>query len=85
MSTPSMQDHVTTPIFDEDWGADEELLLLEAIEMYGLGNWSDVADHVSTKSKQKCEQHYYDVYLSSSTAPLPVGMSARIRLVVYQS
>lgn len=26
-------DHVTTPIFEEDWGADEELLLLEGIEM----------------------------------------------------
>ena len=36
-----------------------------------MGNWSDVADHVGTKSKQKCEQHYYDVYLNSTTAPLP--------------
>ena len=26
-------EHVTTPIFEEDWGADDELLLLEAIEM----------------------------------------------------
>jgi len=64
-------DHVTAPLFEEDWVADEELLLLEAIEMYGLGNWSDVADHVGTKNKAKCEQHYYDVYLNSSTAPLP--------------
>eukprot|EP00457_Paulinella_chromatophora_P005684 gb/GEZN01005701.1/.p1 GENE.gb/GEZN01005701.1/~~gb/GEZN01005701.1/.p1 ORF type:complete len:533 (-),score=102.82 gb/GEZN01005701.1/:165-1715(-) len=66
-----VMDHVTTPIFDPDWGADEELLLLEAIEMYGLGNWSDVAAHVDTKSKIQCEQHYNDVYLSSDTAPLP--------------
>eukprot|EP00808_Paulinella_micropora_P024718 g29535.t1 len=66
-----VMDHVTTPIFDPEWGADEELLLLEAIEMYGLGNWSDVAAHVDTKSKVQCEQHYNDVYLSSDTAPLP--------------
>lgn len=38
------------PLLDECWGADEEILLLEAIEMYGLGNWSDVSDHVGTKS-----------------------------------
>jgi transcriptional adapter 2-alpha len=38
------------PLFDEAWGADEEILLLEAIEMYGLGNWSDVSDHVGTKN-----------------------------------
>jgi transcriptional adapter 2-alpha len=39
--------------------------------MYGLGNWSDVADHVGTKEKQQCEQHYYAVYLESKSAPLP--------------
>eukprot|EP01006_Ploeotia_vitrea_P041768 TRINITY_DN66571_c6_g1_i2.p1 TRINITY_DN66571_c6_g1~~TRINITY_DN66571_c6_g1_i2.p1 ORF type:complete len:719 (+),score=379.88 TRINITY_DN66571_c6_g1_i2:58-2214(+) len=74
-----VMDHVTTPLFDEEWGADEELLLLEAIEMYGLGNWSDVADHVSTKSRQKCEQHYYQIYLTSRTAPLP-DTSAPLRV-----
>ncbi len=37
------------PIFDEYWGADEELLLLEAIQMYGIGNWLDI--HVRTLSR----------------------------------
>ena len=27
------------PILTQDWGADEELLLLEGIELRGLGNW----------------------------------------------
>lgn len=66
-----VMDHVTTPIFTSDWGADEELLLLEAIEMYGLGNWSDVSDHVGQKSKHQCEEHYHEIYLNSRTAPLP--------------
>ena len=30
--------NVKTPLWTEDWGADEELMLLEAIEMYGMGN-----------------------------------------------
>lgn len=64
-------EHVRQPLFDERWGADEELLLLEAIEMFGFGNWSDIAEHVSTKTKTECEQHYNAVYLSSATAPLP--------------
>ena len=35
--------------------ADEELLLLEAIDMSGLGNWAAVAEHVGTKSKEVCK------------------------------
>ena len=35
--------------------ADEELLLLEAIDMSGLGNWAAVAEHVGTKSKEACK------------------------------
>lgn len=46
------------PLFDEMWGADEEILLLEAIEMYGLGNWTDVSDHVGTKNWLGMS-HYY--------------------------
>ena len=64
-------EHVRQPLFDEKWGADEELLLLEAIEMFGFGNWSDIAEHVSTKTKTECEQHYNAIYLTSATAPLP--------------
>jgi transcriptional adapter 2-alpha len=73
------QHHVTTPIFEEDWGADEELMLLEAIEQFGLGNWSDVAGHVGTKKKNECEDHYFAVFLTSATAPLPVLISPRYR------
>lgn len=64
-------DHVTTPIFEEGWGADEELLLLEAIEMFGFGNWAEVADHIGQKTKEQCEAHYHAIYLDSATAPTP--------------
>jgi len=64
-------DDLSFPLFTLDWGADEDVLLLEAIEMYGLGNWSEVAEHVGTKSKTQCHGHYFDVYVNAPTAPLP--------------
>ncbi len=64
-------DDLSFPLFTLDWGADEDVLLLEAIEMYGLGNWSEVAEHVGTKSKTQCHSHYFDVYVNAPTAPLP--------------
>lgn len=41
-------------------------------EMYGLGNWTEVAEHVGTKSKLQCIDHYNDVYMTSPCFPLPV-------------
>ena len=62
----------TTPAKDKeaasassDWTAEEELLLLEGIEMFGMGNWKDIAEHVATKSDRKCEAHYMIAYLST--------------------
>ncbi|KAJ7599264.1 hypothetical protein C8J56DRAFT_916247 [Mycena floridula] len=59
------------PIFTDDWGADEELLLLKGIASQGLGNWKKVADHVGTRTKEEVEQHYNSVYVDSITWPLP--------------
>ncbi|EKM54820.1 uncharacterized protein PHACADRAFT_163214 [Phanerochaete carnosa HHB-10118-sp] len=59
------------PIFTEDWGADEELLLLEGISLQGLGNWQAIAEHVGTRTKEEVEQHYKSVYIESPNWPLP--------------
>lgn len=56
-------DRVSIPIFEQDWGADEELVLLEAIEKHGFGNWADVAKNLRSKGQHKCEEHYHSVYL----------------------
>jgi len=64
-------DNLSFPMFTMDWGADEEVLLLEAIETYGLGNWTEVAEHVGSKTKLQCHAHYFDTYVNSSTTPLP--------------
>ncbi|CAO3698162.1 unnamed protein product [Rhizopus stolonifer] len=59
------------PIFSEDWDADEELMLIEAAEKMGMGNWQAISDYVGTKNKLDCEQHYLDVYVASPDWPLP--------------
>ncbi|KAI4284294.1 MAG: hypothetical protein L6R35_004939 [Caloplaca aegaea] len=60
------------PIYTRDWGADEELLLLEGLEVYGLGSWSDVADHVGGfRTKEEVCDHYIKTYIESSKFPLP--------------
>ncbi|KAJ9125622.1 hypothetical protein QFC22_000584 [Naganishia vaughanmartiniae] len=68
------------PIFTEDWGADEELLLITGLQQYGLGNWQDVAEHVGTRYKEECEKHYLDTYINDrmSGKPFMPRMKAKI-------
>ena len=54
------------PIYDDDWGADEELLLIEGAQQYGIGNWQGIADHIGfSRSKEEVENHYHKIYLRS--------------------
>lgn len=60
------------PIYTKDWGADEELLLLEGAEVYGLGSWADIADHIGGfRTKEEVRDHYIKTYIESSKFPLP--------------
>lgn len=59
------------PIFDEDWGADEELALIQGSQSLGLGNWQDVSEHIGGRNKDEVSQHYEDVYLKSKEYPIP--------------
>lgn len=60
------------PIFTEDWGADEELALLEGAETYGLGSWADIADHIGGyRTKDEVRDHYIETYINSPRFPLP--------------
>ncbi|KAB1221705.1 Transcriptional adapter ADA2b [Morella rubra] len=66
-----VMDNLSFPLICPDWNADDEILLLEGIEMYGFGNWAEVAEHVGTKSKEQCIEHYTNVYINSPHFPLP--------------
>lgn len=61
--SPAPPSTSSSAVVASDWTADEELLLLEGIEMVGMGNWKDIAEHVGTKSEKKCEAHYMGAYL----------------------
>ena len=66
------------PIFTDDWGADEELLLLEGAETYGLGSWADIADHIGGfRNKDEVRDHYIDTYVNSPNFPLPAHADPR--------
>lgn len=61
------------PLYEQEWSAEEELLLFEGLERYpkfkcrhGFGNWNEIAEHIGTdKTKEEVERHYEDVYLSA--------------------
>ncbi|OAJ42663.1 hypothetical protein BDEG_26089 [Batrachochytrium dendrobatidis JEL423] len=59
------------PIFESSWGADEELLLVEGLELHGVGNWEQISDHIGTKNKIECADHYDRVYVQSDVFPSP--------------
>ena len=62
----------TYPIFDREWGADEELLLIHGCESFGLGNWQDIADHIGNRNPEEVSKHYYEIYLNKDYYPLPI-------------
>lgn len=66
-----VMDVLSFPLICPDWKADEEILLLEGIEMYGMGNWAEIGEHVGTKTKEICIEHYRNAYLTSPCFPLP--------------
>lgn len=67
-----VMDILDFPLFDVEWGADEELLLIEGLEMFGIGNWEQISEHLGgTKSKYECCLHYVKTYIETQHWPLP--------------
>jgi len=48
-----------------------KLLLILAIEKFGLDNWTDISEFMATKTKLQCEAHYYNFYYKNSEENLP--------------
>ncbi len=60
------------PLYSHSWAAQEELLLLEAVALCGLGNWSEISQHVQTKSADDCRLHFFAAYVDSPNYPTPI-------------
>lgn len=66
-----LMDPIPKPFFTTDWTSEEELLLLQAISLCGIGNWADVSLQLKTKTPIECEVHYFETYFSPKSAPYP--------------
>ena len=64
---------IQDPIYRKGWSAEEEVLLLHAIQVCGFGNWHEVSDVVKTKSPLECQCHYFGTYMDSPIAPHPLN------------
>ncbi|OWF55975.1 Transcriptional adapter 2-alpha [Mizuhopecten yessoensis] len=56
-------------LFENNWTALEETVLLETLSDCGYGNWSDAAQRLRTKNKEECKRHYNKSYIND---PIPV-------------
>lgn len=57
------------PLLEDSWTAHEELVFLEALELFGYGNWEDIAGYMNSKSAVAIEKHFkscYGRFLNSS-------------------
>lgn len=52
----------------------ECIYIYQGLEMYGFGNWEEVAEHAGTKSRDQCLDHYNSAYMNSPCFPLPVRL-----------
>ena len=67
-----MDNWASMRLYEPGWSVADEFALLEAIEIYGLGNWRDCASYVGgDRTDSQVSRHYSRVYLEGPMAPLP--------------
>jgi transcriptional adapter 2-alpha len=60
------------PVFQKDWTMNEELMLLEGIDKFGVGNWKTIAEYLNTnKTTRQLEEHYWEFYMGQHGECLP--------------
>lgn len=58
-------------LFTPTWSANEELLLLENLLKYRIGNWSSISEAMSSsKSSKDCELHFKQIYFNKTVPDL---------------
>ncbi|KXJ14760.1 Leucine-rich repeat-containing protein 74A [Exaiptasia diaphana] len=53
-------------ILEENWTAQEEMQLLDAVGDCGIGNWAEVSKQMQTKTNKECERHYIKCYIQDA-------------------
>ncbi|GLV43358.1 transcriptional Adaptor 2b [Carabus blaptoides fortunei] len=49
-----------------NWTCKEEVQLLDAMELYGFGNWELISKHIGTKTPEEVKEEYITRYLEGS-------------------
>jgi hypothetical protein len=62
-------------VVEENWSAEEELMLFEGIDSYGMGNWADISEFMESKTTEEIRDHYFSCFINSPQFPLPVSPS----------
>lgn len=71
---------LSTPLYDDDWSADDEVRLLASLSSHGPNHWREIADDLN-RTPLKCQSHYERVYIEGLNAPLASSyLSARPHL-----
>lgn len=58
-------------LLDPSWQAKEEIMLINAINDCGIGNWPDISFRVPGKSAEQCKAHYTKYYIENAHPELP--------------
>ncbi|RDD38062.1 Transcriptional adapter 2-alpha [Trichoplax sp. H2] len=80
-------------LFTTHWTAGEETKLLQLINEFGCGNWTEIAKQIRTKNKDECESHYNSVYINNPQGILPVfknelqdsKINESVKLITYEA
>ncbi|KAJ8926045.1 hypothetical protein NQ315_009900 [Exocentrus adspersus] len=77
-------DHCATSIFGGRgaWTGKEQLQLLDAVELYGFGNWELVSQHVETRTPEEVKEECISRYLEGNIGKATWGPLANHRPVL---
>nr|XP_023020638.1 transcriptional adapter 2B [Leptinotarsa decemlineata] len=77
-------DHCAVSIFGGKgaWTGKEQLQLLDAVELYGFGNWELVSQHVETRTPEEVKEEYIARYLEGNIGTATWAQLANHRQVL---
>ncbi|KAA0190454.1 hypothetical protein FBUS_06893, partial [Fasciolopsis buskii] len=80
----TVQDRLFGPVLPNEsvWYFHEELKLMDAVETYGYGNWSEIASCITNRTPAECKVHYDRFYVTgvigSCAADEPANLLHRV-------
>lgn len=64
------------------WTGEEELQLLDAVELYGFGNWELISQYVKTRTPEECKDEYNNRYLNGNIGKVTWGDAEKRRPIL---